>query len=125
MSVATLCHPVDHSMPGVLVFHHLLELAQTHVHQVNDAIQPSRPLSPPSPPALSLSQHWGLSNELAVCIRWPKYWISRSYWVRRTMVLGAQVIALGFVHLSSGGRNLGRRRVNYACGLSNVCASDD
>ena len=41
---------------------------------VNDAIQPSHPLSPPSPPALYLSQHRVFSNELAVDIRWPKYW---------------------------------------------------
>ena len=47
-------------MPGSPVLHHLLELAETHVHQVGDAIQPSRPLSFPSPPAFSLSQHQGL-----------------------------------------------------------------
>ena len=41
---------------------------------VGDAIQPSHCLSPPSPPALNLSQHQGLSNESALCIRWPKYW---------------------------------------------------
>ena len=48
------------SMPGLPVHHQLLELAQTHVHQVADAIQPSHPLSSPSPPALNLSQHQGL-----------------------------------------------------------------
>ena len=42
------------------VLHYLPEFAQTHVHQVSDAIQPSHPLSPPSPPALHLSQHHGL-----------------------------------------------------------------
>ena len=42
------------------VIHHLPEFAQTQIHQVNDAIQPSHPLSPPSPPALSLSLHQGL-----------------------------------------------------------------
>ena len=47
---------------------------QTHVHSVGDAIQPSHPLSSPSPPALSLSQHQGLLNESALHIRWPKYW---------------------------------------------------
>ena len=46
--------------PGFLVLHHLPELAQTHVHWVSDAIQPSRPLLSPSPPALNLSQHQGL-----------------------------------------------------------------
>ena len=47
---------------------------QTHVHQVGDAIQSSYPLSSLSPPAFSLSQCQGLLNELALCIRWPKYW---------------------------------------------------
>ena len=45
---------------------------QTHVHQVSNAIQPSHPLSSPSPPALNLSQHQGFSNESALHIRWPK-----------------------------------------------------
>ena len=48
--------PMDYSTPGFLVLHYLLEFAQTRVHWVGDAIQPSRPLSPPSPPALNLSQ---------------------------------------------------------------------
>ena len=56
----TLCNPTDSSMPGFPVLHYLLEFAQTHVHWVDDAIQPSHPLSPPSPPALNLSQHQGL-----------------------------------------------------------------
>ena len=49
-SCPTLCDPVDCSMPGFPALHHLLELAQTHVHWVGDAIQPSHPLSSPSPP---------------------------------------------------------------------------
>ena len=53
--------------------HHLPEFAQTHVHRVSDAIQPSHPLLPPSP-TFYLSQHRGFSNELALHIRWPKYW---------------------------------------------------
>ena len=56
----TLCDPVDCSMPGFLVYHQLLELAQTHVQRVSDAIQPSHPLSSPSPPAFNLSQHQSL-----------------------------------------------------------------
>ena len=48
------------SMPGFPVLHHLPEFAQTHVHWVNDAIQPSHPLSSLSPPAFSFSQHQGL-----------------------------------------------------------------
>ena len=59
-SCLTLCDPVNCSMPRFPVLHHLLEFAQTHVHWVNEAIQPSHPLSPPSPSALSLSQHQGL-----------------------------------------------------------------
>ena len=55
----TLCNPVSCSTPGLPVLHYLLAFAQTHVHWVGDAIQPSHPLSSPSP-ALSLSQHQGL-----------------------------------------------------------------
>ena len=55
----TLCDPMDCSRPGSPVLHHLLKVAQTHVHWVN-AIQPSHPLLSPSPPAFSLSQHQGL-----------------------------------------------------------------
>ena len=56
----TLCNPIDRSMSGLPVHHQLLEFSQTHVHWVGDAIQPSHPLSSPSPPALNLSQHQGL-----------------------------------------------------------------
>ena len=59
-SCPTLCNPMNHSTPGLPVHHQLLESIQTHVHQVNDAIQPSHPLSSPSSPALNLSQHYGL-----------------------------------------------------------------
>ena len=52
--------PTDCSMPGFPVHHQISEFAQTHVHWVSDAIQPSHPLSLPSPPALDLSQHQGL-----------------------------------------------------------------
>ena len=56
----TLCDPMDCSMPGLPVHHQLPEFTQTHVHRVGDVIQPSHPLSSPSPPALNLSQHQGL-----------------------------------------------------------------
>ena len=59
-SCSSLCDPMDCSTPGLPVHHQLPELAQTHIHQVGDAIQPPHPLSSPSPPALSLSQHQGL-----------------------------------------------------------------
>ena len=58
----TLWDPMGCSTPGFRVLHHLLELTQTDVHWVGDAIQPSHPLSSPSPPAFSLSQHQGLSQ---------------------------------------------------------------
>ena len=63
----------------VTVHHYLLELAQTHVHWVGDTIQPPHPLSSPSPLVFNLSQHQVFSDELALCIRRPKYWsFSRS-----------------------------------------------
>ena len=58
-SCLTLCDPMNHSTPGFPVHHQLPESTQTHVHWVSDAIQPSYPLSSPSPPALNLSQHQG------------------------------------------------------------------
>ena len=59
-SCPTLCDPIDCSTPGFPVHHQLLELTQTHVYQVGDAIQPSHRLSSPSPPAFNLSQDQGL-----------------------------------------------------------------
>ena len=59
-SCPTLCDPMDWSTPGFPVHHQLPELAQTYVHWVGDAIQPSHPLSSPFLPAFNLSQHQGL-----------------------------------------------------------------
>ena len=59
-SCLTLCDPMNRSTPGLPIHHQLPEFTQTHVHRVGDAIQPSHPLSSPSPPALNLSQHQGL-----------------------------------------------------------------
>ena len=59
-SCLTLCDPMNYSMPGLPVHHQHLEFTQTQVHQVNDAIQPSHPLSSPSPPAPNPSQHQSL-----------------------------------------------------------------
>ena len=103
-SCPTLCNPIDCSIPGFLVYHQLPELAQTYVHQVSDAIQLSHPLLSSSlPPSIfpsigvfsiesvipsnhlilchpflllpSIFHSIGvISNELALCIRWPKYW---------------------------------------------------
>ena len=65
---------MDCNTPGFAVLHHLPELAQTHVHWVGDAIQPSHPPLSPFPPAFNLSQHRVFSNESVLCLRWPKYW---------------------------------------------------
>ena len=60
LSCLILCDPMNHSTPGLSVHHQLPEFTQIHVHRVSDAIQPSYPLKPSSPSALSLSQHLGL-----------------------------------------------------------------
>ena len=73
-SCPTLCNPMNPSMPGLPVHHHLPEFTQTHVHRVHDAIQPSHPLSallllPPNPPSVRV-----FSSESTLRMRWPKYW---------------------------------------------------
>ena len=65
---------MDCSTPGFPVLHHLPELAQTYVHWVGDAIQPSHPLSSPSPPAFNLSQHQGLFQWVGSLHHMPKHW---------------------------------------------------
>ena len=70
----TVCNPMDCSMPGFPVLHHLPEFAQTHVHWLGDAFQPSHPLSPSSPPASIFPSIRVFSSESALRIRWPKYW---------------------------------------------------
>ena len=76
-SVAKLCqtlcdlHELQHARLPCLS---LPEFAQIHVHWVGYAIQPSKALSSPSPPALKLSQNQVFPNELALCIKWPKFW---------------------------------------------------
>ena len=73
-SCPTLCDPMNCSTPGLPVHHQFPEFTQTHVHRVGDAIQPSHPLSSPSPPAPNPSQHQGLSTESTLRMRWSKYW---------------------------------------------------
>ena len=75
----TLCNPMDCSTPGFPVHYQLLELAQTHVHWVGDAVQPSHPLLSPSPPAFNLSQHQGLFQ-----------WVSSSHQVAKVLELQHQ-----------------------------------
>ena len=74
-----ICHPMDCSMPGFPVLHCLPELAQTHVHWVSDAIQPSHSLSPPSLFAFNFSQHQGLFQ-----------WVSFSHQVAQVLELQLQ-----------------------------------
>ena len=73
-SSLTLWNTMDCSMPVFPVLHYLPEFAQTDVHWIDDTIQPSHPLSHPSPPALNLSPHQGLFQWVVHHIRWPKYW---------------------------------------------------
>ena len=74
LSCVWLCNPIDLSTPGFPVHHQLPEFMQTHIHQIGDAIQPSHPLSSPSPPAFNLSQHQGLLQ-----------WVSSSYQVAKVL----------------------------------------
>ena len=64
LSHSVMSDTMDCSTPGLPVHHQLPELTQTHVHRVSDAIQPPHPLSSPSPPAFSLSQHGKLDGEI-------------------------------------------------------------
>ena len=73
-SCPTLCDPMDCSKPGLSVHHQLREFTQTHVHWVGDAIQPSHPLSSPSPPTFNLSQHHDLFK-----------WVSSSHQAARVL----------------------------------------
>ena len=73
-SCPTLCDLMNRSTPGLPVHHKLPEFTQTHVHRVGDAIQPSHPLSSPSPSAPISPSIRVFSNESTLCMRWPKYW---------------------------------------------------
>ena len=82
----TLCNPMDCSTPSLPVYHQVLEFTRTHVHWVGDAIQPSHPLSSPSPPAFNLSQHqtlqWVSSLHQFSCV-----WIYFFYLLAKFMYL--------------------------------------
>ena len=73
-SCSTLCDPMDYSIQGFPVHHQLPQFTQTHIHWVGDAIQPSHPLSSPSPPAFSLSRYQGLFK-----------WVSSSHQVAKVL----------------------------------------
>ena len=89
-SCLTLWDSVDCSTPGHPVHHQLLEFTQTHVHWVGDAIQPSHPLSSPSPPAFNLSQHQGLFK-----------WVSSSHQVDKVMEFQLQHQSFQWIGLIS------------------------
>ena len=72
--MSDFCDPMNCSMPGFPVCHQFPKLAQTHVHQVSDVIQPYHPLSSPSPPAINVSQHQGLFKWLSSSYQVAKYW---------------------------------------------------
>ena len=74
LSCQTLCDPMDCSTLGLPVHHQLLELTQTHVHWVSDAIQPFHPCHHLLLPSSIFPSIRVFPNELALCIRWPKYW---------------------------------------------------
>ena len=96
-SCPTLCNPMNCSRPGLPVHHKLPEFTQTHAHQVGDAIQPSYPLSSPSPPAPNTSQHQGLfqwvnsSHEVAKVLDFQLqhqsfHWVPRTYLLQDGLV---------------------------------------
>ena len=78
-SCPTLCDPMNRSTPGLPVHHQLPEFTQTHVHRVSDALQPSHPLSSPSPPAPNPSQHQGLFQ-----------WVSSSHEMAKVLEIQLQ-----------------------------------
>ena len=101
--VSTLCNPMDCSMPGLPVLHSLPEFAQINVHWLGDAIQPSRPLSTPSPSALSISPGIRVSSsEPGLHFRWAKYGASASASILPTNVQHwlTGLISLSFKGLS-------------------------
>ena len=83
LSRVRLCDPMDCSTPGLPVHHQLPELTQAHVHQVGDAIQPSHPLSSPSPPATNPSQHQGLFQ-----------WVTSSHQIAKSIGVSASASVL-------------------------------
>ena len=89
-SCLPFCNPMDCSTPGLPVHHQLPEFTQTHVHRVGDAIQPSHPLSSPSPPTFYLSQHQGLFQK----------WVTSSHQVAKVFTASVLPINIqGWFHL--------------------------
>ena len=107
-SCPTLCDPMNSSTPGLPVHHHLPEFTQTHVHRVCDAIQPSHPLSSPSPLAFNLSQHQGLFK-----------WVSSSHQVAKILEFQVQQLQqfqatiLEWIAMTSSRRSSQPRSCNW------------
>ena len=117
-SCPTLCYPMNCNTPGFPVLHHLPELAQTHVHRVGDAIQPSHPLSSPSPPAFNLSQHQSLLqwvsslHQMAKILEFQLQHQSFQ-WIFRTDFLWTGLISLQSKGLSRVFSNTKVKNINY------------
>ena len=118
-SCPNLCNPMNRSTPGLPVHHQFPESTQTHVHRVSDAIQPSHPLSSPSPPALNLSQHQGLFK-----------WVSSSHQAAKVLEFQLQHQSFQWTprtdslsHHFMGNRwgNSGNSSWLYYLGLQNHC----
>ena len=111
----TLCDPVNHSTPGLPVHHHLPECTQTYVHRVSDAIQPSHPLSSPSPPAPSPSQHQSLfqwvnsSHEVAK----KSLLHNLHHWLLPIMLIQKQTLT--FMDRTESALSLGQQRPWLVC----------
>ena len=108
-SCLTPCDPMNRSMPDLPAHHQLLESIHTHVHWVSDAIQPSHPLSSPSPPTFNLSQHQGLFKE-----------VGSSHQVAKILEFQLQHNFPTYYNLGIKYGRLGRRAdyFNYQCHVS-------
>ena len=101
--VSDSLQPMNHSAPGLPVHFQLPEFTQTRVHRIRDAIQPSHPLSSPSPPTPILSSIRVFSNESTLRMRWPKFWnanqnhseVSILQWSKRPSSKSLQTINSG------------------------------
>ena len=104
-SCLTLCNHVDCSTPGLPIHYQLPEFAQTHVHRVGDVLQPSHPLSSPSPPAFSLSYHQGVFQ-----------WVSSSHQVAKVLEFQLQHQSFQWWYGEGGGRGVQDWELMYTRG---------